>query len=249
MNEDKKIKENTLGNISKLIPNAITMMALCSGLTSIRYAISEQWKLAALLIIIAAVLDFFDGWFAKKLRGGSHFGAELDNLSDIISFGVAPSVLIYYWSLNSFNSMGWGITLFFVMCAALRLARFTTDIYLSNQPINKSKYFVGVPSPAAAFLILFTLFAHFQFNLEFLKNAFLNSLIILIIGLMMISKIPTISIKNFTFNSNYAPWSILGVAIVSIGIISNIWLTILIGLSIYIISVFYIIIINLQKIK
>ena len=247
MNEDKKIKENTLGNISKLIPNAITMMALCSGLTSIRYAISEQWKLAALLIIIAAVLDFFDGWFAKKLRGGSHFGAELDNLSDIISFGVAPSVLIYYWSLNSFNSMGWGITLFFVMCAALRLARFTTDIYLSNQPINKSKYFVGVPSPAAAFLILFTLFAYFQFNLEFLKNSYLNSLILLVTGLMMISKIPTISLKNLPINNNYRTWLILGIAIISIGLLSNIWLTLIIAIVIYIASVVYTITINFKK--
>ena len=131
----------------------------------------------------------------------------------------------------------------------LKIVKFLFSISRPISSINKSKYFVGVPSPAAAFLILFTLFAYFQFNLEFLKNAFLNSLIILIIGLMMISKIPTISIKNFTFNSNYAPWSILGVAIVSIGIISNIWLTILIGLSIYIVSVFYIIIINLKKIK
>ena len=86
----------------------------------------------------------FDGWFAKKLKVGSQFGAELDNLNDIISFGVAPSILVYFWSTKYLNSLGWAVTLFFVVCAALRLARFTTDIYLSNQPIDKQKYFLGV---------------------------------------------------------------------------------------------------------
>ena len=247
MIEDSKKKENTISNISKLIPNGITMLALCSGLTSIRYAISEQWKLAALLIIVAAVLDFFDGWFAKKLRGGSYFGAELDNLSDIISFGVAPSVLIYYWSLQSFNSFGWAITLFFVMCAALRLARFTTDIYLSNQPINKSKYFTGVPSPAAAFLILFNLLLYFHLDYYFLKNPYLNSTLVIIVGLMMISKIPTISIKSFSIKPNYTPWFVLGVTILSVGFISNIWITLITVLSLYVSSVIYTVTINFRK--
>ena len=89
------------------------MLALCSGLTSIRYSILEEWKFAALFIILASILDFFDGWIAKKIMGGSHFGAELDNLSDINSFGVAPSILIYFWSLNDLESLGWGISLFF----------------------------------------------------------------------------------------------------------------------------------------
>ena len=141
MNINNQNQNNKTSTITKLIPNAITMLALCSGLTSIRYSILEEWKFAALFIILASILDFFDGWIAKKIMGGSHFGAELDNLSDIISFGVAPSILIYFWSLNDLESLGWGISIFFVICAALRLARFTTDIYLTNQPINKSKYF------------------------------------------------------------------------------------------------------------
>ena len=247
MNKEENISENKLGGITKLIPNAITMLALCSGLTSIRYSILENWKLAALLIIVAGVLDFFDGWVAKKLRGSSHFGAELDNLSDIISFGVAPSLLIYYWSLKSLDSLGWAISLSFVMCAALRLARFTTDIYLATQPINKSKYFIGIPSPAAAGLILFTLFAYFQFNFDFLKNSYLNSLILLFTGFMMISKIPTISLKNLPINNNYRTWFILGVAIISIGLLSNIWITLIIAITVYIASVVYTITINLKK--
>ena len=243
MNKEDNL-ENKVGNLSKLIPNAITMLALCSGLTSIRYSILEDWKSAAILIIVAGVLDFFDGWFAKKLQGGSYFGAELDNLSDIISFGVAPSVLVYYWSLESFNSFGWAVTLFFVICAALRLARFTTDIYLSNLPINKSKYFIGIPSPAAAGMILFTSISFFEFEYLFLKNPYLNSIIMIIIGLLMISKVPTFSFKNFSFKPIYKTWVILGIAILSIGLITNIWLTLLTALSIYFLSIIYTIFTN-----
>ena len=248
MNINNQNQNNKTSTITKLIPNAITMLALCSGLTSIRYSILEEWKFAALFIILASILDFFDGWIAKKIMGGAHFGAELDNLSDIISFGVAPSILIYFWSLNDLESLGWGISLFFVICAALRLARFTTDIYLTNQPINKSKYFVGVPSPAAAGLILFTLFANFQFEYTFLKNSYLNSLILVIVGLMMISKIPTFSFKNILIKKDYVKWSILGISIISIGLISNIWLTLIIALSLYIISIVYTLINSIKKI-
>ena len=246
MAEQDNIQDSKIGNINRLIPNGITMLALCAGLTSIRYSIHEQWKLAALLIFIASILDFFDGWVAKKLMGGSRFGAELDNLSDIISFGVAPSILIYFWSLHSFNSVGWAITLFFVICAALRLARFTTDIYLSSQPINKSKYFIGIPSPAAAGLVLFTLFSYFQFNFSFLKNPYLNATILLVVATMMISKVPTISFKNITIKSIHRTWFILGVAICSIGLISNIWLTLVLMLIAYISSVIYTIVINFK---
>ena len=98
MNQENDNIGNKKANISRFVPNVVTMLALCSGLTSIRYSILEEWKLAAFLIILASILDFFDGWFAQKLKGGSQFGAELDNLSDIISFGVAPSILVYYWS-------------------------------------------------------------------------------------------------------------------------------------------------------
>ena len=102
----------------KYIPNTITVLSLCCGLSSIRFSINEDWKTAILLIIFAAIFDFFDGWFASKLKGGSYFGAELDSLSDIISFGVAPSLLIYFWALSDLKSLGWSISVFFAICAA-----------------------------------------------------------------------------------------------------------------------------------
>ena len=136
--------------ISKYVPNFITLLSLSSGFTSIRFSLNGELEIAIYLILLATIFDFFDGWFARKLKSKSNFGAELDSLSDFVSFGVAPSFLIYLWSTNTLGSLGWGATLFFVICSALRLARFTADIYITNKPIDDNEYFVGLPSPAAA---------------------------------------------------------------------------------------------------
>ena len=147
--------EKNFNFLAKYLPNTITLLSLCCGLSSIRYSIINEWHTAILLIVLASVLDFFDGWFAKKLRGeGTSFGAELDSLSDVISFGVAPGILIYLWSTFELGSLGWSASLFFVICSALRLARFTADVYLAPKPIDSKIYFVGVPSPGAAGLSL-----------------------------------------------------------------------------------------------
>ena len=159
----------------KYIPNTITVLSLCCGLSSIRYSINEDWKTAILLIIFAAIFDFFDGWFASKLKGGSYFGAELDSLSDIISFGVAPSLLIYFWTLSDLNSLGWSISMFFVVCAALRLARFNTEVGSADK-----RYFQGLPSPASAGVIasmIWLKFWNFEY-FDFLFSEFLFSCLI-----------------------------------------------------------------------
>ncbi|MDC0057092.1 CDP-diacylglycerol--serine O-phosphatidyltransferase [Alphaproteobacteria bacterium] len=232
--------------LSKYIPNFITILSLCCGLSSVRFSISENWKIAVYLIILAAIFDFFDGWFARKLKEGTYFGAELDSLSDFISFGVAPSLLIFYWSLSELKSLGWSITLFFVICAALRLARFTADIYLTTKPIDSNMYFVGVPSPAAAGLSLLPLFIFFEFDFTLIQNEYLNSCNLSIIGLLMVSKIPTISLKNINFSKNTRPWIILLIAVICIGLISNLWLTLIFITSAYIISIFYTVFVNLR---
>ena len=228
-----------ISNIAKYVPNSITILALCSGLSSIRYSILAQWKIAVLLIILAAIFDFFDGWFARKLKGGSNFGAELDSLSDFISFGVAPSLLIYYWSLEELNSLGWSLTLFFVACSALRLARFTAEVYVTSKPIDSNIYFTGVPSPAAAGLCLLPLFIFFEYEITFIANPYFNLINLALIGLLMISNIPTISLKGVNFSKKLAPWIVLLIVIVCIGLISNLWLTLIILVSTYIASIIY----------
>lgn len=231
--------DNNSNFLFKYIPNTITVLSLCCGLSSIRFSILNEWKIAILLIVFAGIFDFFDGWFARKLKGGSNFGAELDSLSDVISFGIAPSILIFLWSTSSLGSLGWASSLFFVICSALRLARFTADIYITNKPIDHNEYFVGVPSPAAAGLILLPLFIFFEFEFSILKNQYLNFSNILIIGFLMISKIPTISIKKINFNNKYNTWVYLILVFICIGLISKLWLTVTCLCVIYIFSIFY----------
>lgn len=225
--------------ISKYVPNFITLLSLSCGFTSIRFSLNNELEIAIYLILIATIFDFFDGWFARKLKSGSSFGAELDSLSDFVSFGVAPSFLIYLWSTHTLGSLGWGATLFFVICSALRLARFTADIYISNKPIDNKEYFVGMPSPAAAGLILLPLFVYFEFDLNFIKNGYLNLVSTIIIGFMMISKIPTISLKTIKINQKYKTSIFLIFVIVSVALISKIWITLIIVFSIYLLSIVY----------
>ena len=238
MEEDSK-------NLIKYIPNTITIFSLCCGLTSIHFSIVQEWKISIYLILFAAIFDFLDGWFARKLKGGSNFGAELDSLSDFISFGVAPSLLIFFWSLNELNSLGWSISLFFSVCAALRLARFTADIYIMPKVIDTKSYFVGVPSPAAAGLCLFPVFLYFEYEFSFFRNPYLNIINLSIIGLLMISKIPTVSFKKINFSKKYTPFIILLTIILCIGLVSNLWITLVILAILYISSIFYTIYKNL----
>ncbi len=239
--------KNQSNLFSRYLPNTITILSLCCGLSSIRFSISNEWEIAIFLIIFAAIFDFFDGWVARKLKGGSNFGAELDSLSDFISFGVAPSILIYFWSLSELKSLGWSIALFFSVCSALRLARFTADIYLTSKPIDSSTYFVGIPSPAAAGLSLLPMFIFIEFNLLFLKNSYLNLLNLTLIGFLQISKIPTFSFKKINFSKKYAPWIILLSAVVCIAIISNLWITLIIIAIVYIISIIYTVLNNYKN--
>ena len=225
--------------ISKYVPNFITLLSLSSGFTWIRFALKEEWEIAIYLILLATIFDFFDGWFARKLKSGSNFGAELDSLSDFVSFGVAPSFLIYLWSTNLLGSLGWGATLFFVICSSLRLARFTADIYITNKPIDNNEFFTGVPSPAAAGLILLPLFIFFEFELDLFKNEYLNLFTTILIGFMMISKIPTVSLKKININQKYKTWIFLIFVIACVALISKIWLTLIVFFGCYLISIFY----------
>ena len=151
------------------------------------------------------------------------------------------------WSISELNSLGWSIALFFSACAALRLARFTADIYLTNKPIDANLYFTGVPSPAAAGLCLLPLFIFFEFNFAFIKNAYLNMFNLGLIGFLMISKIPTISLKKINFSKKFAPWIVLLIVIICISLISNLWLTLIILASLYICSIFYTILISVKN--
>ena len=141
-----------------LIPSMFTLLALCAGLTAIRMAIEHRYDVAIGAIVLAAVLDALDGRIARLLKAASRFGAELDSLADFVNFGVAPAIIVFTWALGGLRSIGWLVVLAFTLCMALRLARFNVALDAPDEPAWKSEYFVGVPAPAGALLLLLPLY-------------------------------------------------------------------------------------------
>jgi len=207
--------------LTKFIPNLITLMSLIAGISSIKFSIQANWKLAVLMIMLAAFFDFFDGWMARKLKKSSQFGAELDSLSDFISFGLAPSLLINLCFTHELGRIGWVISLFYIVCAALRLARFNIE----NMK-EQTKVFYGIPSPAAAGVIMIPLYLNFIDQVQFTINyPLICAVLTTFAGIMMISRVPTPSVKNLKVKTLYFRLMIISVAIVLIFLISYFWQT------------------------
>ncbi len=142
-----------------LIPNIFTLVGLCAGLTAIRMGIEHRWDLAVAALVFAAFLDGIDGRVARLLKASSRFGAELDSLADFVNFGVAPAIIMFNWALEDLRSLGWIAVLVFAVCSALRLARFNVSLDQTDQPAWKSAFFVGVPAPAGAIILLLPIYA------------------------------------------------------------------------------------------
>ena len=182
--------------IRALIPNMITLLALCAGLTAIRLAIEGRFQEAVLAIFVAAFLDGIDGRVARLLRSATRFGAELDSLTDFVNFGVAPGVVLYVWGLSDLRSVGWIAVLIYAICCALRLARFNVALDDTDRPKWMSNYFVGIPAPAAACTVLLPLYLHF---IGTPRLAFVTAGMVIIymlgVAFLMVSRIPTFSGK------------------------------------------------------
>ena len=181
--------------INFLLPNAVTLLGLCAGVTAIRFAFEGRFSDAVLAILVAAILDGLDGRIARALRGTSRFGAELDSLADFVSFGVAPGVVLYAWTLKSLGAVGWIVVMAFAVCSALRLARFNVALEDPDRPSWMARFFVGVPAPAAALIALLPLY----FSLLEVPNPPGLDVITLIytafIAVLMVSRLPTFSAK------------------------------------------------------
>ena len=211
--------------VTRLLPNMITLMSLCSGMTGIRFALHDKWEQAVLAIIAASVFDVLDGRVARMLNMASKFGAELDSLSDMLSFGVAPGFIMYEWALKDAGGIGWVAVLVFAVCGALRLARFNTMLEDHDNPIWTKRYFTGVPIPAGACLALLPL----AFTLEWGAAAQLPppvyALWMMLIGGFMISRLPTFALKGWRIAPIWvAPILVISVAILA-GLITNTWMT------------------------
>jgi CDP-diacylglycerol---serine O-phosphatidyltransferase len=177
-----------------LIPNIFTLVGLCAGLTAIRMGIEHRWDLAIAALVFAAFLDGIDGHVARLLKASSRFGAELDSLADFVNFGVAPAIIMFNWALEDLRSLGWIAVLVFAVCSALRLARFNVALERTDLPAWKSNYFVGVPAPAGALILLLPIYAQ-DLGLHLPSLTPLVLFYTLGVALLMVSNVPTFSIK------------------------------------------------------
>jgi CDP-diacylglycerol--serine O-phosphatidyltransferase len=182
--------------IAKFIPSALTLLALCAGLTSIRFAFAGDWHGAVAAIVCAAILDTLDGRVARLLKANSLMGAQLDSLADLVNFGVAPSLLIYMWTLHDAGLAGWALVLFFCSCGALRLARFNVESVSSDLTVAPAPHFTGLPTPAAACLVFIPMLISFQFHDPFFRDPILSAGMITLTSCLMISRVPTLSVKH-----------------------------------------------------
>ena len=199
-------------NARMILPNMLTLIGVCIGLTSIRFALDEKFGLAIIAIIFAALIDGLDGRIARLIKGTSKVGKELDSLTDMISFGVAPAFIMYFWKLNTLGRFGWLLCLVYVICVALRLARF--NINSNQEPSWRDNFFEGVPSPAGGILVLTPLiislsgFDLFQLNYELIVPTFF-----ILTSLLLISKFPTYSFKKIVIPRRTTIFLLFGIVL------------------------------------
>jgi CDP-diacylglycerol--serine O-phosphatidyltransferase len=193
--------------LARLFPNIVTLVGLSLGMTALRHAWQQDWERAVWLLVIAALLDGVDGRLARLLKATSPFGAQLDSLSDFFCFGVAPASLIYFWSLQylSFPRLGWMIVLFYVICSAIRLARFNVS---TAQPPSGSawreNFFEGVPMPAGAMMMLLPMMLDFGWNMV-MWTPTMVAIHSMVVAFLMVSRLPTLSIKKWRVRKEKAP--------------------------------------------
>ncbi|WP_240793966.1 CDP-diacylglycerol--serine O-phosphatidyltransferase [Pseudorhodobacter turbinis] len=205
-----------------LLPNMVTILGLCAGLTSIRYVLVGRYDIAAALIIFAAVIDGLDGLLARRLNAASDIGGELDSLSDFLCFGVAPGILVFQFALSRDFVTGWMFVLIYVCCACLRLARF--NVSRDETPPVGKPHFVGVPAPAGAMLALFPLFLTQQNVLDARSYPEVFGIWIVLVAWLMISKVPTLSSKAIRVKREWQVVVLLAAAVVVGLMVTRFWL-------------------------
>ena len=208
-----------------LVPNMLTILGLCAGMTSIRYALDGRWELAVTLLAAAVVLDGLDGRSARMLNLTSRLGAELDSLADFLSFGVAPALLTYLWTLHSVRGVGWVVAMLFATCCALRLARFNTELEAPDRPRWTQYFFTGIPAPAAAGLALTPMIMSFVVGDGWPRSWALNAAFLVFVAGMMVSRVPTYSIKRIRITPDQVLPTLLLASVVIAGLVVEPWLT------------------------
>ncbi|PDH21050.1 MAG: CDP-diacylglycerol--serine O-phosphatidyltransferase [Pelagibacterales bacterium MED-G43] len=218
MEENKKFKLVSAKKTRYLLPNILTLAGVCLGISSIKFSIDGNFSLAVTLILLAAILDALDGRIARLIKGTTEFGKELDSLTDFVSFGIAPVFILYFWELQNYGKLGWAITLIYSVCCVLRLARFNLT-KIDETEVWKYNFFEGIPSPAGGLLILMPLIyelTDLNLGLEIKK---ITPYLTVIIAILLVSKVPTLSLKKISISPKTTVFLLLGIGIVFIALL------------------------------
>ncbi len=220
-----------------LLPNLFTILGLGAGLTGMRYAFDSRYELAVALIGIAILFDGLDGRSARMLRITSKLGAQLDSLADFLSFGVAPAIIVYLWSLHEVRGVGWALAMLFATCCAMRLARFNVELEAAEKPRWTLYFFSGIPAPAAAGLALLPLIASFVLGEGLMRGWTLNAAMFLFVALMMVSRVPTFSIKRIRVRPQYIVPLLVVAMLVVVFLVTEPWATLSVMGVLYLLSI------------
>ena len=210
-----------------LVPNAVTALALCFGLTGIRFAVGGEWDKALGAIIFAGVLDGMDGRIARLLRADSRFGAELDSLSDVIAFGVAPALVMFLWSLGDAPQFGWTAALALALACALRLARFNARIDSDDQPHKSAGFLTGVPAPAGAGIAFVPIYLWLLTDIELFRAWYVTMPWVLFVAVLLISSVATYSWSSLRVRRSSRIFAIAGIGLLGAALVTNPWITLL----------------------
>src|SRR5437660_6055017 len=223
-------------SVNRMVPNVLTLLALCAGMTAMRFAMGGNFEGAVFAVIAAGIFDGLDGRMARLLKATSSFGAELDSLSDFVSFGVAPAVVLYLWTMSELHVLGWVIVLLFAVCCALRLARFNTEASAAVPPYA-APFFSGAPAPAGAGLVMIPMFLSFEWGDWMFRSPYLNAVTVTGVALLMVSKVPTVSLKRIRIPHHLVIPTLLAFGVATAFLTTEPWLTLTVVGIVYVSSI------------
>ena len=236
MDQNKKFKLVSSKKTRYLLPNILTLGGVCLGISSIKFSIDGNFNLAVTLILLASILDALDGRIARLIKGTSDFGKELDSLTDFVSFGIAPVFILYFWELNNYGKLGWAICLIYSVCCVLRLARFNLT-KIEDHDEWKNNFFEGVPSPAGGLLILTPLIFELSALSLNIDVRSLTPFLTVLIALLLVSKIPTPSLKKISISSRATIFLLLVMGLIFIALLFYTFETLLLFGLLYLSSI------------
>ena len=224
-------------SVSRLVPSTLTLLGLCSGATAIRFALEAEWPTAVAAVVFAGIFDMLDGRAARLLGADTRFGAQLDSLADLVSFGLAPAIIMYNWSLSHMGTAGWIAALIFCAASAIRLARFNVESARDEGATKANPYFVGLPTPAAACMMLLPLLVSFQWNGQTVREPVLAGAMVALTSVLMVSRLPTPSVKHMRLSREHRLVAGFCGALLAALLVAWPWATLTVGLLIYVATI------------